>query len=130
MESAVAKVDLKIFDSPMTNQSRYAQEYAKNVVAIERLLQAINRHPMSAGAEINGQPVSKKEYLHQLLAESEAELQIIDQEETVLGYMAKLVALDALALNDLLTAPPESDDPAFEGEGEGLASAVDYFITH
>ena len=53
----------------------------------------------------------------------------MNQEETVLGYMAKLVALDALALNDLLTAPPEGDDPAFEGEGEGLASAVDYFIT-
>ena len=27
---------------------------------------------------------------------------MIDQEETILGYMAKLVALDALALSDLL----------------------------
>lgn len=129
MEASISQVDLKIFDSPMTSQSRYAQEYAKNVVAIERLLQAINAHPMNAGSEIDGRPVTKKQYLRQLMAEAEAELQIIDQEETVLGYMAKLVALDALALNDLLAEPSETENASSEDEPSGLASAVDYFIT-
>ena len=128
MEGSISQVDLKIFNTPMTSQSKYAQEYAKNVVAIERLVQAIQAHPMNAGSHIDGRPVTKKEYLRQLVAETEAELQVIDQEETILGYMAKLVALDAMALSDLLAETASVSEFGEDFDDSGLDAAVDYFI--
>ena len=128
-ERSIAQVDLKVFSTPAAHQSKYAKEYAQNVVAIERLVQAINAHPMNAQSQINGQPVTKKEYLRQLVAESQAEIEIVDQEETVLGYMAKLIALDALALSDLLADRAAPYGAAPEGEESGIASAVDFFVT-
>lgn len=128
MESSISTVDLKIFNSPVTSQSKYAREYAKNMEAIERLVEAIEAHPMSGGSQIDGKAMTKKEYLHQLLAETEAELQVIDQEEAILGYMAKLIALDALALSDLLAENPLEDDYGEPVEDTGISAAVDYFI--
>lgn len=128
LEGTISQVDLKIFNNPMVSQSKYSQEYATNVVAIERLVQAIKAHPMNEGSEIDGRPATKKEYLRQLMAETESSLQIIDQEETVLGYMAKLIALDALALSDLLTDPTPDDDLDDPAEGNGIAAAVDFFV--
>ncbi len=128
MESTLADVDLKIFRSPATKQSRYAKEYAKNVFAIERLAQAIQAHPMNEGSQIDGRPVTKRQYLRQLVSEMEADFQVIDQEETILGYMAKLVALDALALSDLLAEDPDLADLGEPEEDASISAAVDYFI--
>ena len=120
-------VDMTMFSTPMTGQSKYAREFAENVVAIERLVQAIGVHPLNGDSQIDGQPVSKQDYLRRLAAETEAELQIIDQEETILGYMAKLIALDALALTE------ELSDTAFDADEEsrevGIAAAIDFFIS-
>ncbi|MEM7224227.1 MAG: hypothetical protein AAF495_14690 [Pseudomonadota bacterium] len=129
LEGTISQVDIKIFNNPTVGQSKYSKEYAKNVLAIERLVQAIKAHPMNEGSEIDGRPVTKKEYLRQLMAETEADLQIVDQEATVLGYMAKLIALDALALSDLLSDPTPgdgSDDD--DGEETGITAAVDFFV--
>ena len=111
----------------MMGQSKYAREHAKNVVAIERLLAAIKTHPMSADSQINGRPVTKQAYLRQLVGETQSEIAIIDQEESILGYMAKLVSLDAMALSDLLTG---GDEMATEGETEavGITAAVEFFV--
>ena len=127
LERSVSKVDMTMFSRPMTGQSKYSQEYAENVVAIERLVQSIGVHPLNGDSQIDGRPVTKQEYLYRLAAETEAELQIIDQEETILGYMAKLIALDALALTEALS------DTAFDADDEsrevGLTAAVDFFIS-
>lgn len=127
-EGSIARVDTKLFKSSLTTESRYAREYAKNIAAIERLVESINAHPMNAQAEINGNPVDKADFVRQLIAEDEAELAILGQEQTVLGFMAKLVSLDALALSEAVVG----DDPAAE-DGEAppgaLTSAVDYFVT-
>ena len=128
MESSVASVDLEIFNSPVTSESKYAREYAKNMAAIERLVAAVQNHPMNAGSEVDGQAVTKRAYLRQLVAETEAELQVIDQEETILGYMAKLIALDALALSDLLAGGPVAEEGGEAVEEAGISAAVDYFI--
>lgn len=127
-EGSIAKVDTKLFKSSLTTESRYAREYAKNIAAIERLVAAINIHPMNAQAELDGTPVDKADFIRQLIAEDEAELAILGQEQTVLGFMAKLVSLDALALSEAVIG----DDPAADApdvpNGE-LTSAVDYFVT-
>ncbi len=127
-EASVAKVDTKLFRSALTTESRYAREYAKNVSAIERLVAAINSHPMSAQATLDGTPVSKEDLLRQLIAEDEAELAILDQERSVLGFMAKLVSLDALALTEAVIGEDPTVDQA-EGADHELANVVEYFVT-
>jgi hypothetical protein len=127
LERSIAQVDLKLFSTPMLGQSKYAKDYANNVAAIERLVQSVNAHPMNGDATLDGQSVSKKQYLQHLAGEAEGELQIIDQEEAILGYMAKLIALDALALTEQLTDTAELADE--EDRELGLAAAVDFFIT-
>ncbi|MBE0529638.1 MAG: hypothetical protein IH626_02355 [Rhodospirillales bacterium] len=123
---SVASVDMALFDSSTTGESRYAREYSKNMAAIESLVQAIREHPMAAQTEIDGKAMSKQDYLRQLMAENQADLAILDQEETILGYMAKLVALDAMSLSeDVAGADGETDD-----DGQvSLSSSVDFFIS-
>lgn len=127
-EASVAKVDARLFRTSITTESRYAREYAKNVSAIERLMAAINSHPMGAQAELDGTPVSKEDLIRQLIAEDEAELAILEQERSVLGFMAKLVALDALALTEAVIGDDPTQDQA-DGANHALVNVVDYFVT-
>jgi len=128
--AGASRVDGELFRSTATAESRYARDYAKNLAAIESLTQAISAHPMNQAPEIDGQPVTQADYLRQLIANNEADLAIIEQEKSVLGHMAKLVALDALALAEGITADaddtfdsrdPDADDP--------VTSAIDFFVT-
>ena len=128
-DSSVAAVDLKLFDATVEGESRYQKDYAKNMAALEQLVQAIKEHPMNVEPEIDGQPVSKPDYLRQLIAENEANLAIVDQEENILGYMAKLVALDAMALSEEMNAD-EFADGVVDEEGEfSVSSSVELFIS-
>ena len=94
------KVDMEIFGEPGTEQSKYSVEYAKNNLALKQLAAAIGSHPMNQSTELDGAPVSKQEYIRRLIQDGEAEVAILDQKDELLGYMAKLVALDAMALAD------------------------------
>jgi hypothetical protein len=127
-ESSVAKVDLELFGSGVVAQSRYAKDFQKNLSAIEKLTSAIQAHPMNAEARVDGDPVNKQDYLRHLLAEAESDIAILEQENAVLGYMAKLVALDAMALAEgiedpgsLAAAGPSEDDGV-------LVTVVDLFV--
>jgi hypothetical protein len=128
MESTTTLIDTQLLKSSMAPESRYSKEYTRNLTAIDNLVQAINAHPMNQQPEIDGQPLSQQDYLRQLIAGNESELAILDQERAVLGYMAKLVSLDALALsegiqtNDDITLSDESENPG------DIASAVELFI--
>lgn len=127
-EASIAKVDTKLFRSSLTTESRYAREYARNIGAIERLVEAINFHPMNEQARLDGTPVDKPGFIRHLMGEEEAELAILGQEQTVLGFMAKLISLDALALSDAVTGDdPAAMEPA--GPDHALTAAVDYFVT-
>ena len=98
-ERTYADVDRKFFTSTMATESRYAQQFNQNLQAIEQLVARIESHKMSAAPTAEDDlPMTRKEHLRRLSADVQAELSIIEQEETMLGYMAKLVALDAMAL--------------------------------
>jgi hypothetical protein len=127
-ESSLTDVDMKLFGSPEVEESRYAKDYAKNMAAIERLVAAIKAHPMNKQPEMDGEILSRQEYLRLMAAETESQLAILDQESTLLGYMAKLVALDALALSEEVDDAEliDSDIP----ENTDVASDVDIFITN
>ncbi|MBL6928904.1 MAG: hypothetical protein ISR44_07000 [Rhodospirillales bacterium] len=128
-EGTASGVDMAIFGSAAVSESRYSREYAKNMTAIEALVAAIKEHPMTAEPEINGQPVSKQDYLRQLIAENQARVAIVEQEENILGYMAKIVALDAMALSEEVAAEDIEDSGVTGEDGEvSLSAAVDFFV--
>ena len=129
-EGSVSKVDMELFGSPEMAESKYSRDYAKNMAAIEQLVQAIKEHPMTTQMEIDGQEISKQDYLRHLIAENQAVASILDQEEQILGYMAKLVALDAMGLSEEVAAAEFGEDGVSDETGEvSLSSTVDFFIT-
>ena len=69
-------------------------------MAIQKLAQKINKHPMNRLPNIDGEKVDRKTYLRRLIQDQETEFAFYTQQEEVLGYMGKLVALDAMALNE------------------------------
>lgn len=129
-EASRAQVDTKLFQSSLTAESKYAREYANNVQAIETLVQAINAHPMNAAAELDGQAITKEAYVRHLIAETEADLAIVDQESQILGFMAKLVSLDALALSEDIDSDANPDYASDENapDPDHVTSAVGFFV--
>jgi hypothetical protein len=65
--------------------------------------------------------------LRQLIANNGSSLALLDQEENILGYMAKLVALDAMALAEEVAADDGGAD-GVEMNELSVSSAVDFFI--
>ncbi|NVK19550.1 MAG: hypothetical protein HWE30_12700 [Methylocystaceae bacterium] len=98
-ESSLAKVDQRLFEAPDLEESKYSKQYAQNKTAIEQLVARIDTHKMNEMpmAE-NGVIMTREEHVRRMVADVQTELAVLDQEETILGYMAKLVALDAMAL--------------------------------
>ena len=130
-EASVSHVDAQILTSAVASQSRYAREYAKNLNAVHELTAAINAHPMNAAPAIDGQPVTRGEYLRQLIAENQGDLAVVAQERAILGHMAKLVSLDALALSEGIgnEAYAEIDIDNTEDAPNQVTSAVEFFTT-
>lgn len=125
-EKSAEAIDMKMFATTIAPESRYSQEYSKNLSAANALLQAISSHPMNEKQIGGGSSVSKPDYVRELLASTEAELSLISQEGEIVGYMAKLVALDAMALADQVA---ENDPDLIEPDKPvGVSSAVDLFI--
>lgn len=129
-ESSLNKVDMRLFQSAAVPESKYTVKYAENMAAIEKLVSRIQNHRMSASAQKDGRPLTKQEYVRQLLADTQAELSVLEQEETVLGYMAKLVALDAMALSEQALDAELADKDGASASATGPARAVDFFITN
>ncbi len=119
-------VDMKVFASFDAPQSKYAGEYAKNLSAANALLQAISKHPMQRQAT-DADPVDKADYLRRLVADAEGELSLVQQETEIVGYMAKLVALDAAAFSEELAN--DGDDTTEQADAVSpVTSALSFFI--
>ncbi len=130
-EASASQIDERLLTSTMASESRYAREYAKNLSAVQELVASINAHPMNAAPAIDGRPVTRAEYLRQLIAENQGDLAVIEQERSILGHMAKLVSLDALALSEGLDneAYAEIDIDDDEDGPNRVTSAVEFFTT-
>ena len=57
---------------------------------------------------------------------NDAEVALIQQEGTILGYMAKLIALDATALSEQVADAEAVDSDVTEPTG--ITAAVDFFV--
>jgi hypothetical protein len=120
-ESSLDKVDMALFKSTAMPESKYSVKYAQNQAAIEQLVARIKTHKMNeTNVGDGGETMTKEDYVRQMLADAQAQAALLDQEDTILGYMAKLVALDAMALAEETMDPggvidvntPERSAPA------------------
>ena len=129
-KASLDAVDMKILGSEYSAQSRYGAEYAKSKIAMDSLLAAIDAHPMNQRPMLDGEEMSRESYLRQLIVDYDVELSLMAQEEQILGYMAKLVALDAMALADGLADGANGEAGSGPDAGPSLASAVNLFISN
>ena len=125
-QSSFDYVDVAIVTA--SSGREYTVKYAENVAAIEKLYARINNHKMNTSVEVEGQALTKSEYVRHLLAESQADMALLNQEDTILGYMAKNVAYDALALSEL-TLDADLADSDSPGEGN-VIKAVNIFLSN
>ncbi|MEG3638244.1 hypothetical protein [Magnetococcus sp. PR-3] len=127
-ERSVSKVDMKIFGTPEGGSpSRYNKVYQANQKAMHKLLAALDAHPMNRELDTQSlEPETKQDFLRNLMVESEKEMALVTQERTILGYMAKMVALDALSLSEKVQDPEllDSDVPA----DAQITTSVDLFL--
>lgn len=119
-------VDMKLFASFDAPNSKYAREYARNLSAANALMQAINAHPMQKRAQSES-PTDKPTYLRRLVSNTDSQIALVTQEDKILGYMAKLVALDAAALAEELDTKTETADIDTEIPSP-VTSALNHFI--
>ncbi|MEQ9327681.1 MAG: hypothetical protein RJQ21_10350, partial [Rhodospirillales bacterium] len=87
-------------------------------------------HPMNAQPAADGEEITREDYLRQLIGDLEAESALVAQEEQILGFMAKLVALDAMALAEGMSEATGAEGPSGINAGPGLAAAVDLFVSN
>ena len=127
-KSSFDNVDVAIFKASTGTESKYTVKYAENMAAIEKLYARIKSHKMNTAVQVEGQALTKSEYVRHLLTEIWADMALLDQEDTILGYMAKNVAFDALALSEMTLDADlaDSDNP---GEGT-VTKAVDIFLSN
>ena len=125
--ASLTKVEVRLVAASAAPETRYAREYARNFQAVETLIRAIEEHPAKKDQVIDGRPMTKQDYLRRMAAETEAETALLDRQESILGYMAKLVALDATALTEAIDVTG-----SVEGDGKkspDVTSAVEFFVT-
>ena len=85
----------------------------------------IEAHPHKAKLDVTGDAKTKPGFLRQLLTEAEGDYQVLQQESEVVGLMAKLVALDAMGLQE---AVADNEDLPQETLGNAkIADAVNLF---
>jgi hypothetical protein len=103
LDRSVDTIDAKLFATSLTNTSKYSKEYSQNVAALNALVAKIEAHPHKAKLDITGDAKTKPDFLRQLLTEAEGDHQVLQQESEIVGLMAKLVALDAMGLQETVS---------------------------
>jgi len=125
-DGSASKIDMALFAETTAPETKYAKGYSKNLRAIQTLMAAIKSHPMNAETTLDGEAVTKPEYVRRMIADAEAEVALIEQEGEILGYMAKIVALDAMVLAEEIADSDLADSDITEPTD--LTSVVDIFV--
>jgi len=120
----------ELFYSTNLPESKFSGDYAANRQAIESLRSAIANHPLNKKDGGIDAPRNKIEELQQLAMGVEAQLAILDMEDEVLGYMAKLLSLDAMAFAEEVAeiAYLANDEVPNAAEFRSPAAGVKLFV--
>ena len=128
MEKTVGEVESLLDQWQDERGSEYQAQYGNNLAQIERLKRAISNHAANAAPALDGREVTREEYVRHLLANAESERAILEQEKLMLTYMAKLVSLDAQALEQALMGGGFEFAQYDESDPNRPANAADLFI--
>tara|TARA_R110000868_G_scaffold160981_3_gene390849 strand:- start:1072 stop:1917 length:846 start_codon:yes stop_codon:yes gene_type:complete len=110
MQNVMAQVDSSLMHKGLDQRSPYADEFAVNLAKVEALKNAISQHKANASPTLGDVEVTSEEYVRQLLMQASTEQSLLDQEALMFSYMAKLVALDAQALEYEISYGDESTE--------------------
>ena len=120
----------ELFYSTNLPESKFGEDYAANRQAIESLRSAIANHPLNKADGSIDAPRNKIEELQRLAMSVEAQLAILDMEDEVLGHMAKLLSLDAMAFAEEVAeiAYLANDEVPNAAEFRSPAAGVKLFV--
>ena len=123
------QVDETLFEMALEPQSNYAEEYDSNLQKIKQLQVAIRQHAIHRNQFDADEQLTRESYIRELLADAEADLALLNQEDEMLGYMSRLVAMDAQALQIELTyGSIDGADKYTEVAAAKPANMVDFFM--
>lgn len=125
---SMEQVDLLMADSIPGQPSKYQKEYGENLAKMAQLKEAIARHSANESPMVGNQAMTREEYVRYLLANLDSEQALLDQERLMIGYMAKLVALDAQALEHEITHGELDQQAEQAKEKVRLANTADLFM--
>ena len=92
-----AKLTQEISLETLQDESKFSKAFNKKMTAISALKDAIASHRMQSQSGIDAN-LSKAEIIREMKLNTEAELALVDIENELLGHMAHLLSLDAMAL--------------------------------
>jgi hypothetical protein len=127
LEASIGMADQLLSTNPVAGESRYAGRYAENMAALDLLRRKIADHPMNQDPMIDGEELAKPDYVRHLIAATEGSLALLAMEDEMLGYMAKLTSLDALALGEAMDDPDHADSDV-PGGNDVLRDALMLFV--
>ena len=94
---SISAMRKQIAMEPLTRETNFSKAFDKNMSAISALKGAIANHRMQSQLGLDS-GASKTDMLRQLILDAEAELALVEIETELLGHMAHLLSLDAMAL--------------------------------
>ncbi|MDU0356410.1 hypothetical protein RS130_23180 [Paraglaciecola aquimarina] len=127
MKNVMAQVDSSLMHTGLDQRSPYADEFAANLAKVESLKDAISQHKANAAPTLGDKEVTSEEYVRQLLMEASTQQSLLDQEALMFSYMAKLVALDAQALEYEISYGDDNIDIT-QGNRTKTADVADLFL--
>jgi len=103
IEGISSKLREQIALEPLTKETNFSKAFEKNMAAISALKDAIASHRMQSRLGLDS-GATKSDMLRQLMLDTEADLALIGIETELLGHMAHLLSLDAMALAEDVAA--------------------------
>ena len=103
IEGISSKLREQIALEPLTKETNFSKAFDKNMAAISALKDAIANHRMQSRLGLDS-GATKADMLRQLMLDTEADLALIEIETELLGHMAHLLSLDAMALAEDVAA--------------------------
>ena len=91
------KLTQEISLETLQDESKFSKAFNKKMAAISALKDAIASHRMQSQSGMDAN-LSKAEIIREMKLDTEAELALVDIENELLGHMAHLLSLDAMAL--------------------------------
>ena len=117
-----AKLKEEISLETLKAESNFSKAFDKNMAAISSLKAAIANHTMQSNSAIDTD-ASKVEIIRRMMVDTEAELALVDIENELLGHMAHLLSLDAMALAEdvaLQSYDLATNSPTFSAPSDAL----------